>query len=431
MGGPIVPVKATSSYAAQSSYAVVASPAELGNVIARSNDAAYGVLASSILGAASSFALHLVNLRMQSLGVEPSLISLSVAVQAAAICITAFALRSLIRRSGLKQITLFSVVSAAALLIATYFVREAWAFIVMRALFGFCVTASVIAAEFLVTLRTNENRNPQLIAWFTASLGVGGLVGPMLISVSGVSELHAFLIGASFTFIGGAMLLMFLPADAGKKDRMRSSWRVLLFMPATCAAALLFGVVDSAGLSLLPLYGSLNGLSIPAAANLASVAALGAIFLQFPIAWASSFLDTRQILTRLTLVGTLAAALLPLVINSYPGAYLVAFLLGGIAEGLFTVTLLTVARDRRKNSIVHINACLIALASSGEVIGPAASSIALEFVGANGIVLVTAIAFLTLGLALLVPRRFLHLNKIEMMNNNKSTAVSAIGFNQK
>jgi hypothetical protein len=65
------------------------------------------------------------------------------------------------------------------------------------------------------------------------------------------------------------------------------------------------------------------------------------------------------------------------------------------------------------------------------VIGPAASSIALEFVGANGIVLVTAIALLTLGLALLVPRRFLHLNKIEMMNNNKSTAVSAIGFNQK
>jgi hypothetical protein len=61
------------------------------------------------------------------------------------------------------------------------------------------------------------------------------------------------------------------------------------------------------------------------------------------------------------LVRTLAAALLPLVINSYPGAYLVTFLLGGVAEGLFTVTLLTVARDRRKNSIVHINACLIAL----------------------------------------------------------------------
>jgi hypothetical protein len=253
----------------------------------------------------------------------------------------------------------------------------------------------------------------------------------MLISLSGVSELHAFLVGASFCFIGGAMLLMYLPVDAGKKDRMRSSWRVLLFMPATCGAALLFGVVDSAGLSLLPLYGTLNGLSIPAAANLASVAALGAIFLQFPIAWASKFLDTRQILAGLTVVGTLATALLPLTINSFVAAYVVAFLLGGIVEGLFTVTLLRVSRDRRKNSIVHINACLIALGSSGEVIGPAASSVALEFLGANGIVLVTAMAFLTLALALLVPRRFMHLNKIGMMNNNKSTSVSAMRFNLK
>jgi MFS family permease len=363
----------------------------------------YGVLAASVVGTASSFALHLVNLRMQSLAIDPSLISLSVAFQAAAICATAWFLRDGIFRGGLRLATILSVVSSTIVLPAIYFASDAWTFIFMRVLFGMCLTASVISAEYLVTLRTNETKNTQLIAWFTASLGAGALVGPAIISLAGVSELHSFLIGASLFLIGGALLLMSLPARAGKSHRPGTCWDTLSFMPATCAAALLFGVVDSTALSLLPLYGSLQGFSISAAANLAVCAALGAIVLQFPIAWLSTGRDTRHVLIGICVLAIIAMASMPLAIQFSMAAYLASFVLGGLVEGLFTVTLIRVSRDRRKSSIAQINACLIAMGSFGEVIGPTASSVALEYAGASGIIIVTVTAFASLALPLMLP----------------------------
>ncbi|HKF93458.1 MAG TPA: hypothetical protein VKB96_02440, partial [Gammaproteobacteria bacterium] len=50
---------------------------------------AWTVTTAALIGLIASFSLHLVNLRMQNLGIAGSLISLSVAIQALAICISA------------------------------------------------------------------------------------------------------------------------------------------------------------------------------------------------------------------------------------------------------------------------------------------------------------------------------------------------------
>jgi MFS family permease len=332
------------------------------------------------------------------------MISMSVAFQAAAICITAWLMRGGLLQKGLRFATILSVASSAIVFPVTYFVSEVWVFIFLRTLFGVCITASIVSAEYLVTLRAKETQNAHVIACFTASVGVGALFGPALISLAGVNEMHSFLIGVSLLLVGGSLLLMSLPIDAGRSDRPGRLFDMLLFMPATCAAALLFGVVDSTALSLLPLYGTLNGLTIAGAASLAVFAALGAIALQFPISWLAKMCDTRQALIAISALAMIATASMPFALQIPFAGYLVAFVLGGLVEGLFTVTLIGVSRDRRKNCIAQINASLIAIVSLGEVVGPAASSVAFDYAGANGIVMVTVVAFLILAVPLIILR---------------------------
>src|SRR5713226_4339837 len=60
------------------------------------------VAAAALIGLIANFSMHLINLRMQNLGIAGSLISLSVAVQAFAIFVSALAAKTVIAKTGLR-----------------------------------------------------------------------------------------------------------------------------------------------------------------------------------------------------------------------------------------------------------------------------------------------------------------------------------------
>src|SRR5262245_13200659 len=70
--------------------------------VARFTSATWAVVSAALIGLVTNFAMHLVNLRMQNLGISGSLISLSVAIQAAAICLSALAARQVVGKWGLR-----------------------------------------------------------------------------------------------------------------------------------------------------------------------------------------------------------------------------------------------------------------------------------------------------------------------------------------
>src|SRR5262249_17055503 len=171
-------------------------------------------------------------------------------------------------------------------------------------------------------------------------------------------------------------------------------------MPAVFAAAFIFGMADNGGLSLLPIYGGLNGYDASSAANLAGFAAPCATLLQFPIGWVAAKRGTMPLFVSLAVCSLCLLASLPIVIGGKPAAFAVAAGLGALIEGLYTVALVGLSRDRRVQNLSALNACFISVCALGEVAGPAVSGISMEHFGPNGFIvaLMSVFALYVLGL---------------------------------
>jgi MFS family permease len=351
------------------------------------------VAAAAFIGLIATFSMHLINLRMQNLGIAGSLISLSVAVQALAICASALAAKRLIANVGLRFTLPGSSILCGIALVAIFFSTDLHVINALRILFGIGLAFLLIASEYLVTVRSDESNRGRVIAWYTSALGAGTMFGPLLASAIGINEADAFLIGAAMLLFGSAALRDCLSEHEGKTLRPRSSFSALRFMPAIFFAAFVFGMADNGGLSMLPVYGALNGYDNVSATGLAVSAALGATLLQFPIGWLATKRNTTELLVTFGVCALILLAFLPIVIGNKPFAYLVAAGLGGVFEGLYTVGLISISRDRRAQNLSSLNACFIAVCSLGEVAGPVASGISMEYFGPHGLVVALLIVF--------------------------------------
>ena len=359
------------------------------------------VVAASFVGLIATFAMHLVNLRMQSLGIAASLISFSVAVQAVAICATALTAKQLIARVGLRFTLPVSSVVCSIALVATYFATDVYTIVVLRAVFAVGLTFPVITSEYLVTARCDESNRGSVVAWYTTALGFGTIIGPLLVSTLGISESASFLLGATMLLFGSVMLRACLADHEGVTARHTAPFTAVRFMPTVFLAAFVFGVADNGGLSLLPVYGAANGYDIPSAANLAVFAALGATLLQFPIGWLAAKYDTTRVLVGIIILTLGALALLPVFLAEKYLAYLVAAALGALFEGLYTVALVRISRERRVRSLSALNACFISVCSLGEVAGPIAGGVSMEYFGSHGFIVALVVVFAAYGLAMM------------------------------
>src|SRR5207249_2567510 len=80
-------------------------------------------------------------------------------------------------------------------------------------------------------------------------------------------------------------------------------------------------------------------------------------------------------------------AALPSVMGAKPAAFGVAFGLGGLLEGLYTVGLICIAKYYRGIGISAANGCFVSICGFGELMGPLATGASMEYLGSQGFVL--------------------------------------------
>jgi predicted MFS family arabinose efflux permease len=375
-------------------------------MLPRYESIAWTVVAAAFIGLLANFSMHLINLRMQKLGIPASQISLSVALQAVGICVFALMAKSVIARAGLRPMLPFGAACSGLALIAIYQASEIHAINSLRVLFACGLVFLLIASEYLVTARGNEENRGRLVGLYAMALGAGTAVGPLLIGVFGIDESAPFLAGAAMFLLGTVPLSLSLRKDEGRNVRRSPPFAALRFMPVAFLAAFVFGMADNGGLSMLPVYAALNGYDAIGATNVAVFAALGAVLLQFPLGWIAAKHNPRLLLAICAVAAVLLLALLPFVIEQRFLTYAIAIGLGGVLEGLYTIALVCVSRERRVQSLSLLNACFISVCALGEVAGPLASGISMHYLGAHGLIVALVAVFGAYAFAMLNTRLF-------------------------
>jgi MFS family permease len=165
----------------------------------------------------------------------------------------------------------------------------------------------------------------------------------------------------------------------------------------------MFGLIDSAVLSLVPVYGLRKGLDTDMAAALLSVFVTGAFVAQIPLGWLTDHVEPRRVMVGLTALTLAMLVVIPFTVTDRVLVYPVLALLGAGLGSFYTVSLSAMGRRFRGGALVGVTTSFMFLWALGSLIGPAVSGLAIELAGPDGMPVAAAVLCLAF-LVLLVAR---------------------------
>lgn len=336
---------------------------------------------------ATNLSMHLLNLRMQSLGISEFYIGLSVAAQALGIVLVAPLTKHFIAALGIRQSFVLGAFIASSSILVFQVVSDPLLVALLRAVFATGLALLFVVSESLVITRTDAGNRGQVIGWYATGLAVGTTAGPAFITVTGVDGLTPLIWGALFFWVATVPVLTFVRRSQELAPVVRkSTFAAIRLMPIAFVTAFVFGIVDNGGLSMLSVYSTMNGYDYSQAALLAAVAMMGGIALQIPLGYVANTSEPRMVLLLCGVGSILLLGLLPKMMALHTVALVVAFCLGGLLEGFYTIGLILVAKNCRSVGISSANGCFISFCGFGEFVGPLTTGSGIQYLGQQGFV---------------------------------------------
>jgi MFS family permease len=163
--------------------------------------------------------------------------------------------------------------------------------------------------------------------------------------------------------------------------------------PLILVAVAIFGLYETTLLTLLPVWGVRLGLSDRFAATTVSAVYIGAILMQFPIGWLSDKMERLVVLRLCGVVGLVGAILVIAIAAPTPVLFLLLFVWGGIASGIYPVALGMAGDSFRGGDLITANAAIIMAYGVGSLVGPTLGGVAMDFWNPQGLLALFVLLF--------------------------------------
>jgi predicted MFS family arabinose efflux permease len=349
------------------------------------------IAAATLIGFATNLSMHLLNLRMQSLGVSGSSIGVSVAIQALGIVFAAPLTKYAIGRFGVRQTLVAGSLLCTGTLAAFSIVTDLVVWNALRFVFAGGLALLFTTSESLIIARADGNNRGRVVAWYATALATGTSAGPLLIAVIGIQGAAPLLWGALIFAWASTPIFAYLRRGEGLTPVVRkTTFATLRIAPIAFLSAFVFGIADNGGMALLGVYSVMTGYDYTSAVAFAAFATIGGILLQVPLGYSANNRNPRLVLICCAVFSIWLLAVLPGLMAHKPLAFGAVFGLGGLIEGLYTVGLICIAKYYRGLGISSANGCFISLCGFGELVGPLATGASMEYLGSQGFVLALA-----------------------------------------
>ncbi len=345
----------------------------------------------SVFGLTYGLTAPLLALLMARQGASDALIGINSAMHAVGILATTFTLPRLAARFGPRRLILAALGVAVVSLVLIAASPSYWPWFGLRIVLGAAVNALFVLSETWINQVADDATRGRTMAIYTSSLALGFAVGPILLTISGVEGWAPFLVAIGLV---AACALTMLPArvveprmgDGGHKVR----WRYMALAPVAMAIMVLNACLDSAVLSMLPLYAIQQGWSEGRAPLLVTAFLVGSIVLQYPIGWAADRLGRRPVMLVCAVASTVLAAGHPLVIGHPLPALALEFAWGGLFMGIYTIMLAVVGDRFQGGRLVAVYALLSLMWGVGALLGPTAAGAAMQALPPHGLAIYMA-----------------------------------------
>jgi MFS family permease len=297
----------------------------------------------------------------------------------------------LIRRVGHVRVfaALGSLISAVLILYPALPFWPVW--MGLRVVIGFCFAGVSITAEsWLNNAATNETRGQALSAYMMVQM-VGIIAAQALLNVAPPSGFLLFIIPSVLVSLAFTPILLRAGTtptfETTQSLSFRRLWRV---SPLGCAGMLLTGGIYSAMFAMAAVWGTLAGLTVAQISLVVGAMYLGGLVFQYPIGWISDRMDRRRLILILAAAG--AAAMLPAGLAALPVwlYVVVALVLGGIVNPLYSLLIAHTNDFMRKEDMAGASAGLLFINGAGAIAGPLVVGDMMDRLGPEGFYLFIA-----------------------------------------
>ena len=251
----------------------------------------------------------------------------------------------LLQRVGHVRVfaALGSLVSAAFILYAAIVHPLAW--MLLRLIVGFCFSGIYVVAEsWLNNATSNETRGRALSLYLIVQMA-GIVLGQLLLNVADPAGYDLFVLITVLVSLSFAPILLSTSrAPVHETATAMSINELVKASPLACFGTLLLGGVFSCLFGMAPVYATESGLTIAEVSYFVTAIYLGGLVFQYPIGFLSDRFDRRILIVAVTAVGAAAALVGWWIGNQYTWLLLVALLIGGTSNPLYSL-LLAYAND--------------------------------------------------------------------------------------
>ncbi|WP_298433653.1 MFS transporter [uncultured Jannaschia sp.] len=304
----------------------------------------------------------------------------------------------MIRRVGHVRVfaALGSFASAGLILYPALVQEVSWTG--LRFLLGFCFCGVYIVAEsWLNNTTTNETRGRALSLYMIAQM-LGIVTAQGLFAIGDAAGYSLFILVSVLVSLSFApILLSATPVPPFETTKAMTFREIYAVSPLGCIGIFLMGGMFSALFGMSGVFGAQSGLTSGEIALFISMIFVGGMLVQYPIGWLSDRLDRRRLIVITALIGCLGCVLGATGLAGFTGLLVAAFVIGGMANPLYSVLLAYTNDHLDYEDMAAASARLLFINGLGAIGGPIVTGALMDLIGPRGFFVF--IAVLMAGLA--------------------------------
>ena len=308
---------------------------------------------------------------------------------------------------GLRHAIVAGTGLAVAVLLLMPLLTSTAAWFALRFITGCALGLAWIASEiWLNRLATDESRGT-IMGVYATVFALGVVAGPLMLQLTGTAGWPPFSVGALALALTALPLLRIglVPPAAHDRERSRPLLGLLRAAPVVMLAALVAGLVESADIALLPVFGLKSGLDERYALLIVTVFLAGNVILQLPIGALADRFGRRFVLATCAVASAVGPLLLPPAMALPLLLWPLLFVWGGTMYGFYTQGIALLGESYAVGELAGANTVFVMVYCLGGVVGPSLGGLAMDLWKPNGLVVFVSAAALLLALGLMAEPR--------------------------
>jgi MFS family permease len=310
---------------------------------------------------------------------------------------------SAIRRLGLRLAIILGIAVSTTVLFVMPWLPGFQGWLALRFVTGCALGLEWIASEIWLNRLSTDQSRGTVMGIYATVFAAGVMAGPLMLQVTGTTGWRPFSVGAVCLALTALPLLAVCDrtaSDAWPGDRLQ--WlRVARAAPTVMLAALIAGLVESAYVSLLPVFALLRGLDEHSSLLLVTVFLAGNVVLQVPIGRLGDRLGRQRVLLLCAGVCVLGPILLSAVMGAPWLVWPLLLLWGGTMYGFYTQGIALLGESYPHAKLADANTVFVVVYCAGGIVGPSLGGLAMDAWTPNGLLVFLSAAPLLLGAGLL------------------------------